>query len=185
MNSKHKLFVNEYLTNGRVGTLAAIAAKYSVKRADVTAAELLARDDIKAYIKAEEERLAKEAGISQKMILRELGFIAFSDIRKFYKEDGTLKSIADLDDDAAAALAGVEVDELEDWIDNTKVHIGFTKKIKRWDKVKAIETINKMLGYNAPEKKELTGPNGTPLSTIDYSKLSNEVLLAIIDASRK
>jgi phage terminase small subunit len=187
MNARHKIFVEEWFVNGNHGALAAIKAGYSKRRAEATASDLLRRKDIKAHIKSKQGTISKKYDIKQERLLRELAAIAFSDIRKYYDENGRLKNIKDLDKDAAAALAGVETEELFEFIDGDKSRIGDVKKIKRWDKVKAIETINKMLGYNAPEKKEVTGPNGTPLmaNTIDYSKLSTEVLMALIDASRK
>lgn len=53
--------------------------------------------------------------------------------------------------------------------------------VELMDKSKAIETINRMLGYNAPDKTEHTGKDGNSIeinTTMDYSGLSNADLLA-------
>ena len=52
-------------------------------------------------------------------------------------------------------------------------------KIICYDKQKALDSIVNMLGYNAPEKKEVTGKDGAPIeisAKIDYSRLSDDDL---------
>ena len=44
-------------------------------------------------------------------MLKELARIAFFDRRKLYREDGSLKSMHELDDDAAAGLSGMHMVE--------------------------------------------------------------------------
>jgi phage terminase small subunit len=158
LTEKQKRFCDEYLIDLN-GTQAAIRAGFSKKTADVQAVRLLGNVKVQEYLKIRQQKVADKFEIKQERVLRELASIAFSDIRKYYSEDGGLKAIKDLDDESAAALAGMEVDEL--WgteLDEDggfrKVQQGVTKKIKRWDKVKAVEVINKMLGFNAPEKRE-------------------------------
>ncbi len=82
--------------------------------------------------------------------------MAFADLRKAYNEDGTLKLPHELDDDTAAALAGLET---------TSTNIGdvedpatlATKKLKTWDKKGALELCMRHLGmFN--DKIELTMP---------------------------
>lgn len=68
--------------------------------------------------------------------------VARFDPRKLYDADGQLKSIADLDDETAGAVASVEVDE----IGKEGETIGLTKKIKASDRNKALEMMGKIHG---------------------------------------
>ena len=46
-----------------------------------------------------------------------------------------------------------------------------------YDKQKSLDSINQMLGYNAPEKREITGKDGKDLiPQIDLGRLSDEEL---------
>ena len=48
-------------------------------------------------------------------------------------------------------------------IQSIKIDRSGSPVVELMDKSKAIETINRMLGYNAPDKKEVTGKNGEAL----------------------
>ena len=82
--------------------------------------------------------------VNRDRVIAELAKIAFLAPRKVLEEDGTLKPLSAIDDDTAAALAGLDVTE-------TKGK-GVTKAIKISDKRGALETLCKILGYFAPEK---------------------------------
>ena len=49
-------------------------------------------------------------------------------------------------------------------------------KIELYDKQKSLDSINQMLGFNAPEKMEHTGKDGKDLFAMDFGKLSDEEL---------
>jgi len=158
MTPKQKLFVEEYLVDLNA-TQAAIRAGYSPKWANKQAHTLI--DKNRQIAKAIQEALAereKRTEITSDMVLRELARIAFSDTRNLYREDGSMKLPHELDDDTAASLAGVDTFEET----SEGMVIGYTRKVKRWDKAKALELLGKHLGMFT-EKRELTGPNGSPL----------------------
>lgn len=159
-NDKHIRFCEEYLVDLN-GKQAAIRSGYSVTRAEVTACEILARDDVQAYLSQRQKELQEATGITQKKVLEEYGKIAFADIRKFYTVDGAIKSIRDLDDESAAALAGVDVYEEKTGEEDVE-SIGVTKKIKLHDKIRALDALGKHLGM-FKNIHELTGKNGEPL----------------------
>jgi phage terminase small subunit len=162
-NEKHKRFCEEYLVDLN-GKQAAIRAGYSEDRAPVTASELLDRPDIQDYLSVRQRELQEVTGINQKRVLEEYAKLAFIDIRKFYDQNGRLLTPHDIPDEAAAALAGIEVFEEFGFDKNgEKVHIGDTKKIKTYDKVKALDSLAKHLGM-FKEIHELTGKNGQPLA---------------------
>ena len=70
--------------------------------------------------------------------------IAFYDIRKFYDASGNLKKVPDLGDDQAGALAAFELEE--QWEGSAEDgHEVLTKKIKLWDKLRALDSLGKHL----------------------------------------
>jgi phage terminase small subunit len=72
----------------------------------------------------------------------ELARVCFSDVRKLFNPDGSLKKVSELDADTAAAVASFEVDEVEV---GDKV-VRRTIKVKLWDKNAALEMAIKHLG---------------------------------------
>jgi phage terminase small subunit len=143
---RRELFVEAYVTNGGNATQAAISAGFPVKSASSRGHEYVKDREIFAEIerrRAETLADAKEiTGLSVERTLREVARLAYFDPRKLYHEDGRLKAIHELDDDTAAAVASVEVDEIG--VEGTV--IGHTKKIKHWDKNAALEKAMKHLG---------------------------------------
>lgn len=178
LSERHICFVNEYLVDLNA-TQAAIRAGYSEKTAYSSGQRLLKNVEIQAKIQEAMNERAKRTEIDQDRVLKELGRLGFSDIRKYFKDDGSLKNIADLEEDAAAAVSSVEVDELFDGSGKDRVKIGYTRKIKFWDKNSALEKIGKHLKMFT-EKVEHTGKDGEP---IKIQELTNEELIAIIKAN--
>lgn len=152
LNDRQKRFADEWLIDMN-GTQAAIRAGYSEKTANEQAARLLANVSIQEYLEGKREKLAEKVEITQERILQELAFMAFSDPRAYFHPDGTMKGIHELDNGSAAALASLEIEEVFS-SGKDKKKSGEIKKFKRWDKRAAIETLNKMLGFNAPEKHQ-------------------------------
>lgn len=144
LTAKQVRFCEEYLIDLN-GTRAAIRAGYSKNSAAVIAAENLIKPNIQDYLSLRQKELQEQTGITQKRVLEEYAKVAFLDIRKFYTVDGALRSIHDLDDQSAGALAGVEVYEERANNDDSEV-IGQTKKIKTYDKVKALDSLGRHLG---------------------------------------
>ena len=140
---KELIFVNEYLANGYNGTKAAIKAGYAVPSANRTASRMLNKPKIKAYLDAQKNKILNSIELTQEKVMREIARLALSDIRKYFDANGKLKNIADLDDDAAAALASVDTDELFEGVGKDRGHIGYTKKIRTYDKTKALEMLAK------------------------------------------
>lgn len=148
LNPKQLAFCTAYL-GGASGIQAAISAGYSQNGANVAASRLLQNVYVAQYLEAAKLRSAERAGVSRERVLAEYAKIAFADLRKAYDSKGKLKPIADLDDDTAGALAGIESEEQFDFLSGELK--GTTKKIKVWDKRAALDSICKMEGYNTPE----------------------------------
>lgn len=161
LTAKQKRFVAEYLIDLN-GKQAAIRAGYSVRRAEVTASELLANRKVSEGVALAMAAREQRTHITQDRVLQELARIAFFDIRKLYNEAGGMKAPHELDDEAAAVLSGVEVTEEYDGRGDDRVQVGVTKKAKVFDKGTALTLAMRHLGM-LKDKTELTGAGGGPL----------------------
>ncbi|WP_431509764.1 terminase small subunit [Variovorax sp. DAIF25] len=149
LTAKQERFVAEYLVDLNA-TQAAIRAGYSAKTAGAVGFENLKKPEIAAAIAIAMKAREQRTHITQDRVLQELARIAFFDIRKLYRGDGTLKAMQELDDDAAAVLAGVDVQEVggaavggDGGVDNVAFQ---TKKVKIPDKVGALGLAMRHLG---------------------------------------
>jgi len=101
-------------------------------------------------------KVAEKFEVTEARIMQELSRIGFQDIRKLYDQDGNLKPIHELDDDTAAAIAGVEVMEIM----GNEQTIAQTKKVKFWPKDKALVDMGKHIGMF---KKDAEGTGERPI----------------------
>lgn len=84
-----------------------------------------------------------KSDISPKRILEELASLAFLDPRKLFDEQGNLIPIHKLDQESAAAIAGLEHDEIYSGRGEERASIGRTAKIKLIQKTQALELLGK------------------------------------------
>ena len=145
MNDKHKAFASEYVIDYNA-TQAAIRAGYSEKTAYSQGNRLLKNVDVQALIKELEAKASKRTEVSKDMVIKELARIAFVDPRNLFDEEGRPKDIRFLDSDTAAALSSVDIYEEFDYNGDEKELMGYTKKYKWADKLRALEMLGKHLG---------------------------------------
>lgn len=162
LTQKQKRFCDEYLIDFNA-TRAAEAAGYSRKTAYAIGAENLKKVEIQNYLNAKQEKTANKLDITREMLVEELRKIAFFDIRNIYTIDGGLKNVHEFEDNEAGAVAAVESYDVKE--PDSGMILGTTQKVKIHNKIQAIERICKMLGFNAPEKTELTGKDGKLIQT--------------------
>jgi phage terminase small subunit len=169
LTPKQERFVEEYLIDLNA-TQAAIRAGYSQRTASSIGEENLRKPEISAAIQAAKAARTERTHITQDRVLQELARIAFFDLRKLYREDGSLKAMHELDDEAAAVLAGVDVVETkgnaefggEDGVRHIPEYV---KKVKIPDKVGALGLAMRHLGM-LRDKVEHTGKDGKDLPAI-------------------
>lgn len=152
-------FAVEYIKelNGRQ---AAISAGYSAKTADQAASRLLKSVKVQEKIKELQKIQEETSLVKAEDIIKELANIGFSDVRKIFNQNGGLKEIQELDDNAAACISSVESDELYEGVGQDREQVGETKKVKLWDKIKALELLGKykrLWNEDSPLKDLLTG----------------------------
>ncbi|NJR40389.1 MAG: terminase small subunit [Leptolyngbyaceae cyanobacterium CSU_1_4] len=118
-------------------------AGYKCKDSDIAraaASRLLANVNVASYVQELRSRRSLSTGITAERVLKELGRLAFSDIRSVMEFSGsgiTLKHSQELDDDAAAAIAEVSENKTEG---------GSTTKVKFHNKVQALKLLAQHTG---------------------------------------
>ena len=162
LTPRQERFVAEYLIDLN-GKQAAIRAGYKPKGAPAQAVRLLTNVNVKAAIEAKNSKRLEDLGISAEAVLKGLARLAYFDPRKFFNADGSLKSVTELDDDTAQALAGIEVEELFAGRGDNRKNIGRLTKIKLPDRGINLERLGKHLNLFR-ERVELTGKDGEGLS---------------------
>lgn len=176
LTDKQQAFVAEYLIDLNA-TQAAIRAMYSRKTAYSVGQENLKKPEIQIAIQKEMEKREKRTEITQDRVLEQYARLAFFDIRKLYKEDGSLKPIHELDDESATAVAGIESFEK---YDSDGVPEGILKKIKLTDRRAALCDVARHLGMFT-DKHDHTSSDGSmsPVPVVDMSKISRDERIAL------
>jgi phage terminase small subunit len=157
---KQQRFCEEYIKHLNSAE-AARAAGSPERSAGQRGYELLGKPEVQAEI----QRLMKERGdrvrFDQDRILREIRYIALSDLRKLFREDGTMKHPHQWPKYVARAVASFEVVEEFEGSGRDRVHVGYTKKVKFWDKTKAIELGGRHLGMFSQDDDAKKKPTDT------------------------
>lgn len=112
LTAKQQMFVKEYLVDLNA-TQSAIRAGYSAKTAEVIGHENLRKPNIAKAIQAAMDTRSAKVEITAEMVLQELGKMAFVNLQDFYNANGSLKEIASLPRDVAAALSSVKTNLTE------------------------------------------------------------------------
>lgn len=153
LTARELRFVQAWMVCGNQ-TQAAEEAGYSKKTAKSIGWQLMQRPEVRAAIQEAQARTAELAGVTAVMVAQELKRIAFSDMSEFVEWGPSRMRLKDSDDVDGRCVA--EVSE-------TITEAGGSKRIKLHDKKGALDSLNKMLGFNAAEKLEHTGKNGGPI----------------------
>lgn len=176
LTPKQALFCHEYVVDWN-GTRAAKDAGYSELTAPSIACELLKNPKIKAYVEHIQKDIAFLAGVSALRNVKELAKIAYASISSLHDTWVELKEFNALTEDQRAAIESIDtktevrrikVKEGED-IDVQTIYV----KIRLHNKIAAIQEMNKMLGFNAPDKLEIN----EKLSTVDQKRERLQKLL--------
>jgi phage terminase small subunit len=136
LTSKQKRFCEHYLINLNASR-AAIKAGYSPNGARVTGCRLLANPNIQAEIQRHIEQIAEKNMITVEKIIQEISRTAFFDPRDLFDKNGLLRDISDLPENVAQAISSFDVTQ----ISTSDGGIERTKRIRLFDKLKALETL--------------------------------------------
>ena len=117
-------------------------------------------------------------------VLKVMKAILTFDPRDLYHPDGSIKPPNEWSDEVAMAIQGFEVTELFDGNGDAKHAFGMIKKIKLADRMKAADTLVKVLGMIQPERIEVSGSVQVQ-PTLDLSKWATEDLERLHDLQTK
>lgn len=164
LTTKQASFVEQYVID-RNGTQAAIRAGYAPTAAAAQASVLLRNPKVKVALESAIAAQSERTHITADRVLQELAAVAFARVSKAFRPDGSLMPPHDMPPEEQAALAGIETEELFDGKGEERVQAGVSRKVKHWDKVKALEILAKHLGM-LRDKVELSGEGGEPLQIV-------------------
>lgn len=153
LTEKQRIFCERYCTHWNA-TKAAIEAGHSEKTAHAIGWENLRKPEIQAYIKFIKDNAADFAGVSFLRNVQRLAQIAYGSAADLRDSWENMKDWKELPDDVKATIAEVTTTSrvVKTSLDEDKTIEIETVKVKQYDPRLAIETLNKMLGYNAAEK---------------------------------
>lgn len=143
LTAKQQMFVQEYLVDLNA-TQAAIRAGYSKKTAAFIGAENLKKPKIAAHVEAAMAERSLRTEITADNVLKELAKIGFADIRRLFTPGGNLIPVSDLDDEAAACLASIEITSRKVRGGDDDEHEEVSK-VKLWDKRAALVDLGRHL----------------------------------------
>jgi phage terminase small subunit len=157
LTPQQRAFVREYLLNGRDAKNAGIKAGYAPSSAHATCYKLLQGKKVPAAIAAEEARLRARHDITLDRIIDELARVAFGGMGDFLTVNPDGVPAIDLSKASKADLHMldlVEVETLNSGKGDDARAVGRVLKLKRLDKMKALEILGKHFGLGNKREEE-------------------------------
>jgi len=176
LSPKQKAFCREYIFDWNATRAYKIAYPNSGDlTARVEACKLLTKPNVKQYCELIQKDLEKLCGISRAKVLNEHMKLAYSSIAHLHNTWIELRQFELLTQEQKDCIAEIDTKterkyfseydpDKEDFV-KVPYDVKYIK-IKLYDKQKALDSISKMLGYDAPIKTELTGKDGKDLIPI-------------------
>lgn len=152
LTKKQIIFCHEYVVDWNASRACRVAG-YSENSCYEQGSQNLTKLNIQTYIEYIQKDLAKLAGISALKNIQELSKIAYSSIAHLHNTWIELKTFEELTDDQKASIESIDTKTETKLNGEEVINVNYVK-IKLFSKTQAIETINKMLGWNAPEKTD-------------------------------
>lgn len=151
ITNKQKAFVDEYLRNGyRQGAAWKHVSPHSTQgHADTYAHRLMKKAKIKAYIEHRRHELEKITGVSKARNMITLANIAYTDMGEVFEDWYEFQDFKSLPKSVRDAIKSIKITE---GVNGRTVHI------QLHDKVKAIEALNRLNGYDAPTQINVEAP---------------------------
>lgn len=149
------------------------------KQIDEEACKLAANPKVSQRLSNLKGELKNRNMVTVERVMAEYAKLGFFDPRKLFCADGKPKDITELDDETAACLAGLDVQEVYEGYGEDREFVGYVKKYKLTDKKSALDSIARCLGMFT-DKVEMTGKDGGPIETkqtIDDSEIQKRLEL--------
>jgi phage terminase small subunit len=137
---------------------AMLTAGYGAQTARKTASATASHPDVVIVVDYLVGNAIEAASDSVERLIRELCHVGLADPLGMFNDDDTLKPLREWPEALRRTLSGIEIDEIWEYEgtgpERKRVQAGLTKKVKFWDKLRAIEHVAKIRGYMLPEKHE-------------------------------
>jgi phage terminase small subunit len=148
LEPKQELFCQHLVASEKMNQTRAYMKAFDTENRDTAAVQasvLLRNHKVKARVDELMKERAERLKVKADDVLRELQRIGYSDTRKVFNKDGTVKHPSKWPTDLARAIASIEVDETFEMKGKSRVWTGYVKKVRFWPKVQALELLGKHL----------------------------------------
>jgi len=169
VNESHRAIIDEYYTNGFNGRKAVLSLnpELSVNSASVTFNHIFTHDKNRAYIQEKRQALRELTNIENEHILRELINWAYSDATQFICL--TKEEVKELPSDIKRSIQSIKIKTRTYYDKQIKEEVTEEQlEIKMVDKTKAVEMINKHIGFYNEDNKQ-KGANINVLQVLQQS----------------
>lgn len=169
LTQKQESFALAYIETGNASEAyrrAYDAGRMKPETINKRASELLADGAVTGRIGDLRLAASDKAVVSEARVIEELARIGLFDPGQLFADDGSLLPVKKMPPAVRAAIASVEVDELFDGAGKDRKFIGYTKKIKLWDKNSALEKIMRHLGSFLLDNKQRNPFDGVSRETV-------------------
>ena len=183
LTPKQEAFCNYYMETGNASE--AYRKAYSCSKmknaiTNVKACELLQNGKIAVRVQELQNEAKNRCDLSKERILAELSSIAFSSIAEMHNTWIERKEFDKLTPEQKSTIKSISTKVMKKnagTYDEPEIVDVEYVKIELHDKLKAIERICKMLGYDAPEKQEtsIKVSMSKPLSKEDRKRIDEEL----------
>lgn len=178
LTDQQRKFIDTYIADPDMNATRCYLAIYPNTKKEETAAvcasQLLRKPKVKEYLDKKRAALAKKFNISQERVLEEYAKLAFYNVQDMFDDEGRLENISTLDRDVAAAITGIDVQDVYEYNGDEKVYIGYVKKIKLSDKKGALDSVARHLGMFV-DKVELSGEIKTIIESMTDDELDKAI----------
>ena len=156
LSDKQKMFCEHYVVEMNATEAYRNVYLCEYDTAKVNGCNLLTNANIQEYIGYLQQDIEKALGLSKIKVVREHQKIAFSNIGRLRNTWIQLKEFNELSDEEKACIQSIDTKTTKRVDKDTKEIIEEDwVKIKLYDKQKSLDSISKMLGYDAPTKIEI------------------------------
>lgn len=156
LSVKQENFCNFYLESGNASEAyrrAYSCLKMKPETINSKACQFLKKDKIRARVEELQSELKKKTAITKERVLEELGKIGFSTIAHLHNTWIERKEFENITDDQKACIKSISTKVMKRNIgtnDSPNIVDVEMVKIELYDKVRALEVINKMMGFERP-----------------------------------
>lgn len=133
---------------------AMLSAGYAPQTARKLAGQVAKHPGVQTVVNWIVSQAVVEAKDSVERLIAELCHVGLTDPIGIFDDNDNVLPIRLWPEDMRRALSGIEVFEEFEGRGAQRTSIGYTKKVKFWNKVDALEKIAKIRGYLQPEKHE-------------------------------